>query len=153
MGFRECTVVERREEFCRLALAAGANVSALCTRFEISRRVGYKWLKRYEEAGVEGLRDRSRRPKSSPSRTPEAIEALVVQVRAEQPVWGGRKIRRILLNDGLAAAPAASTITAILGRHGLLAGQAEDRNTLSPTSYGRWTSRATSPPTRGAAIP
>src|SRR5690606_31555029 len=46
----------------------------------------------------------------------------VVAVRREHPAWGGRKIRRVLCNQGLARPPSASTITAILRRHGLLDG-------------------------------
>jgi transposase InsO family protein len=43
-------------------------------------------------------------------------------VRAEHPTWGGRKIRRVLETEGLAPPPSASTITAILRRHGQLDG-------------------------------
>jgi transposase InsO family protein len=43
-------------------------------------------------------------------------------VRSQHPVWGGRKIRRVLLDDGVGLVPSASTITAILRRHGLLEG-------------------------------
>ena len=42
-------------------------------------------------------------------------------VRAEHPAWGGRKIRRVLENQGLEP-PAASTITEIIRRHGALDG-------------------------------
>jgi transposase InsO family protein len=44
----------------------------------------------------------------------------VLAVRADHPAWGGRKIRARLLALGHAATPAASTITAILHRHGLI---------------------------------
>jgi transposase InsO family protein len=50
------------------------------------------------------------------------MEAEVLAVRGEHPCWGGRKIRQVLLNQGLAAAPAASTITAIARRRGVLDG-------------------------------
>jgi transposase InsO family protein len=45
------------------------------------------------------------------------MEQQVLEVREEHPSWGGRKIRRILKNQGCNAVPAASTITAILRRH------------------------------------
>jgi len=41
----------------------------LCKRFGISRKTGYKWLKRYREAKESGLRDRSRRPQHAPERS------------------------------------------------------------------------------------
>ena len=113
--------MSQREEFCRLALRPEANVSELCRRFGVSRTTGYKWLERYREQGVEGLADRSRRPYGSSGRTPAELEAEVLGVRRDHPVWGGRKIRRVLERKGLVS-PAASTITEIVRRHGMLDG-------------------------------
>jgi transposase InsO family protein len=50
------------------------------------------------------------------------MEAEVLKVRAAHEDWGGRKIRHVLLNEGVAHPPAASTITAILRRHEELGG-------------------------------
>jgi transposase InsO family protein len=122
MPFEECSIVERRGEFCRLGSMPGANKRELCRRFGVSPQTGYKWLTRFAALGEVGLEDMSRRPLSSPSRTAEAIEARVLGVRHEHRAWGGRKIRRVLRNEGLAGVPSASTITEILGRHGLLDG-------------------------------
>jgi len=44
----------------------------------------------------------------------------VLDLRAEHPTWGGRKIRRRLLDLGASEAPAASTISGVLRRHGLI---------------------------------
>ncbi len=114
MPFRERSILDEREEFCRLASAPEANVSELCRRFGVSRDRGYVWLGRYREAGREGLVERSRRPRSSPSRSRPETEAKVLAVRAEHPAWGGRKIERVLKNTGEPKPPAASTITEIL---------------------------------------
>ena len=96
MPFGERSILESREEFCRLALSPGANMSELYRRFGVSRDRGYVWLSRYRQAGVESLVDRSRRPGSSPSRSGPELEAKVLAVRAEHPAWGGRKIARVL---------------------------------------------------------
>jgi transposase InsO family protein len=122
MPLRERSIVSQRLEFCRLAQAPGANVSELCRRFGIGRTAAYDWLKRLDAEGVAGLADRSCRPASRPRQTPDATEAMVLEVRREHPAWGGRKIRRVLENQGLAKPPSASTITAILRRHELLDG-------------------------------
>jgi transposase-like protein len=160
MPFKECSTVSQREEFCRLAGLEGANRRELFRRFGISPSVGYKWLSRYQAEGPSGLEDRSRRPRNSPKRTEEDLEAQVLAVRAAHPVWGGRKIRRVLLDEGIADAPAASTITDILRRHNLLDGPGSGRrgtgralNMPSPTTCGRWISRATSPCVKGVVIP
>jgi transposase InsO family protein len=122
MPFQECSIVGQRVEFCRLASAPGTNLRELCRRFGIAPATGYKWLGRFHAEGDAGLGDRSRRPRASPERTPDALEERVLAVRLEHPCWGGRKIRRVLQNEGAAQVPAASTITAILRRHGRLDG-------------------------------
>jgi transposase-like protein len=66
MPWREVSIMESREEFCELALKEGANMSALCRRFEISRTTGYEWRDRYRQTGRLGLMNRSRRPRESP---------------------------------------------------------------------------------------
>lgn len=110
--------VEAREELCHLALSEGVNRRELCRRFNIRPRILYKWLDRYRQAGVAGLLDHSRRPHRSPSQTSPEMEVAVLAVRQENPVWGGRKIRRTLERRGLSA-PASSTITGILRRTGV----------------------------------
>ena len=120
MPWKECSAVSCREDFVALAQAEGGTVSQLCRRFGVSRKTGYKWLRRFASAGPSGLVDHSRRPRSSPWRTSAAVEERVLGVRTEHPAWGGRKIRRVLLNAGLQGVPSASTITAILHRHGLI---------------------------------
>jgi transposase-like protein len=79
------TPMSQRKEFVSLAQTDGANVARLCRRFEVSRKIGYKWLARYREAGESGLADRSRRPHHSPRETQEALVAAVLAVRAAHP--------------------------------------------------------------------
>src|SRR5437764_680893 len=135
MPLRELSIVDQREEFVKLALMAGANKRELCRRFGISRSKGYKWIARYARQGHAGLRDRSRRPHSSPKRTPAATELDVLRIRAESNnAWGGRKIARVLVNDGAVIVPAASTITEILRRHGRLEQGADEH----PRRYQRF---------------
>ena len=122
MPFKECSLMDVREEFCRLALLEGSNRRELCRRWKISTATGYKWLERYRSEGVAGLSDRSRRPLTSPLRTTGELEDRVLAVRSEHPAWGGRKIRRVLENEAVADVPSASTITEILRRHGRLDG-------------------------------
>jgi len=122
MPFSERSVVMLREEFVRLADEAGCNVSELCRRYGITRRTGYRWLRRYQAEGPAGLVDRSRRPAASPRRLSAALEELVVALRLAHPTWGGRKLARRLRDLSQPDVPAASTVTAVLRRHGLLDG-------------------------------
>lgn len=106
-----------RQEFASLASQPTANVRALCRAYGISPKTGYKWLARYRQDGVAGLADRSRRPHHHPQRTSSASEHAVLALRDRHPAWGGRKLHRRLHDQGQAAVPSASTITAILRRH------------------------------------
>lgn len=118
MPWKRATTMSQRKAFIEEASQEGVNISELCREYGISRKTGYKWLKRYRQSGIDGLHDRSRRPKHSPIRTALEIEQLIVQMRQKHPYWGGRKIRSTLEQQGYKDLPVASTITAILDRYG-----------------------------------
>ena len=66
------------------------SVAELCRRHGISRKTGYKWIRRYEEAGPAGLAERSCRPKTASELTaPHVVEALL-ETRERHPTWGAR---------------------------------------------------------------
>ena len=116
-------LIATRLEFVTLACQPDANVRQLCRRFAISPTAGYKWLKRFKAGGAPALADQSRRPQLSPARTDPAVEEKVAALRREHPAWGARKLRRrleALEALGHRGLPAASTITDILHRHGLI---------------------------------
>ena len=127
MPWKECDTMSLREEFVSMAMSEGANLSFLCRRFGISRTTGSKWVHRYWAQGREGLRDSSRRPHHSPSRTEPWLEATVLKLRDRHPAWGGRKLRRRLQDLGTDPVPAASTITEILRRHGRIDASASEK--------------------------
>jgi transposase InsO family protein len=122
MPWKEMDAMSLRKEFVILAKQAGSNVRELCRRYRISSRTAYKWLKRYEQNGEAGLADQSKRPKRTRKRTDEMMEAKVVEVR-EETGWGGRKIARVLLDQGYIHVPHPNTITDILRRSGRLDGE------------------------------
>src|SRR5450830_209831 len=90
MVWMEKSTVSLRQEFVRLASQDGANKRALCRHFGISPKTGYKWLARAGDGPQATLMDRSRRPHSSPARSPETTEQAVLALRREHPAWGGR---------------------------------------------------------------
>lgn len=120
MPWQEVCTMSLRLEFVTLAMQEEANVRDLCRRFGISPKTGYKWLERYCEAGSEGLKDRSRRPRHTPRRTSQALEQQVIELRQKHPAWGARKLKARLEALEVRDVPSASTITAILRRHELL---------------------------------
>lgn len=109
-----------KQEFVLLAGQGNVSIKELCQRFKVSRQTGYKWLARYASEGDQGLVERSRQPRNCPRQCAAEVEQQVLILRREHPYWGGRKLRRLLLQSGLNPAPSASTITQILRRHGQL---------------------------------
>lgn len=114
----ECkTVEDQRREFAQAAMCC-SNFSALCREFGITRRTGQKWLERY--TSCQPLTDRSRRPHTTPTRTPEEVELLILDVRANNPGWGAKTIHRVLERQGCRNLPCVKTVNNILHRYGCI---------------------------------
>ena len=128
MPWKACNTMNLKQEFVELARQEGANRRELCRRFGISATTAYKWLNRFEEEGLPGLVDRSRRPLNSPGISSPEVEAAVIAVRTEHPIWGPRKISWRLQHLG-GPRVASSTVTSILKRHGLITPQASEAAT------------------------
>lgn len=118
MPWVEVSTVSARCEFVKLAMTEGVSIRELCRRFSVSPKTAYKWMHRYRREGRDGLENRSRRPRGSPNRTQAEMERAVLRVRDRHPAWGGRKIHARLSAQGYTGVPSASTITAVLKRHG-----------------------------------
>jgi transposase-like protein len=76
--------MELREQRVRFVVAASRRerpFNALCHEFGISRPTGYLWVRRYEQSGISGIAERSRRPHLSPQQTKALLEEEVVQLR------------------------------------------------------------------------
>lgn len=98
----------------------GVTKVSVCEEFGISRPTLDKWLKRYDAEGVEGLRDRSRAPRSHPNSIDEDMEAIIVGFRRAHSCRGPRKIKVELERAHPHRRwPASSTIAEMLDRHGL----------------------------------
>ena len=57
------------------------NVAKTCRYYGISRQAYYKWLRRYEDGGLDALRDRSSRPHVSPRATRVEVVGKVIYLR------------------------------------------------------------------------
>lgn len=114
MPWKENTVMSKRESFTAEALLHETSFAALCRRYGISRKTGYKWLDRARE-GL-SLEDQSRQPHHSPGRTPPEMEALILDARDSHPGWGPRKLEAYLHSRGHEELPCTSTIGKILKR-------------------------------------
>jgi putative transposase len=82
-----------RKEFALKALAADANLSALCLEYGVTRKTGRAWRDRARLEGINRLAERSRRPLSSPQQLGEEVVCRLVRLKMAYPHWGPRKIR------------------------------------------------------------
>jgi len=120
LSWKETRVHDERVKFILEIEAGEQSLAAICRGYGISRKTGYKWLERYQEAGVAGLADRSRAPHRRANAMSSAVEQAVLALRAERPYWGERKLRAYLEREHpQQSRPASSTIGELLKRHGL----------------------------------
>src|SRR5580692_13048716 len=108
-----------------LEVLDGSAVSEVAVRYGVSRQSVYSWRDRYAAGGIDGLRDASRRPRTSPSRLPAETEALVCELRRAHPRWGARRIAFEAAQRGVERAPARATVHRVLKRNGMVVPQAQ----------------------------
>src|SRR5271154_1324559 len=118
MAWRRTDVSAERVKFVVRAASGRERMATLCREFGISRPTGYRWRRRFEQAGsVTAVIERSRRPEHSPSRTGVENEERVVALR-QKYAWGAKKLEVLLREQG--APLTAITINRILKRRGLV---------------------------------
>jgi putative transposase len=120
MPWKETCLMDERVMFIAECLGGELPMTALCERYGISRKTGYKWLGRYRSDPVGGLADRPRAPRRPAHGLRDAMAEAIVGLRLRHPHWGPKKLRAKLLSERPAMAwPAASTIGDLLRREGL----------------------------------
>ncbi len=121
MPWLETSPVDQRERFIRDHQLGLYTLAELCARYDISRKTGYKWLARFDEAGRRGLQDRSRAPPHCPHRLPDEVADVICAARRQHLSWGPAKLlawlapRRPDLD-----LPAVSPAGDLLARRGLV---------------------------------
>jgi transposase InsO family protein len=128
-------VEEQKVKFVVAATRSEKSFTALCQEFGISRPTGCLWRKRYQELGIAGIAERSRRPRRSPARTTAELEQRVVAMRQRYPDWGARKLQVLLAREHVELT--RSTIHRILLRHDLV--REGDRHDQATSRFERGT--------------
>ena len=99
-----------REDMVRVVVEGGPSKAAAARRFNTTPKTVAKWVERFRKEGVDGLRDRSSRPLSSPDQTPQAT-CDAVEVLRRQRYTG----KQIAAEVGVSPA----TVCRVLKRRGL----------------------------------
>jgi transposase InsO family protein len=69
-----------------------ATMTDLCLHYSISRKTAYKWLERYHQLGVDGLKDQPKAPHTPHTRFEEAQIDLAIDLKLKHRTWGPKKI-------------------------------------------------------------
>jgi transposase len=131
----EYRVVEQRYDAVMEVVRDGRTVTEVAERWGVSRQSVYAWLDRYAAGGLEGLADRSHRPRSCPHQIPAAVEVRICELRRRHPDWGPRRLHHELGRDGLRPLPSRSAIYRALVRQRLIEPVARRRR---KADYRRW---------------
>ena len=124
MPWKETTIMEQKIEFICEWRTGKYTITELCKAFEISRPTAYKLIDRFERQGYEGLREQSRAPRAHPNQTQEDIVKSILGLKNKHPLWGAKKIAKLLFNDFTEdQIPSVVTIHNILKKHGLVCPQ------------------------------
>src|SRR3989304_129176 len=121
MPWKGVTMNEQRQRFLEDYKLNVYTTTDLADRFGISRRTAHKWIDRFEQSGLSGYHELSRRPHSSPSQTDPAIVQQIVDLRVAHPRWGPAILLDLLRKRRPKAhLPSVSTPARILSRNGLV---------------------------------
>src|SRR5688572_27312412 len=121
MSWKETCPVQEREAFVKAAMSRSVSITALCRKFQVSRKTGYKWLARFMKGGTQGLQDRSRAPHEQAHRLSDEVVDQVLEVRRRHRSWGPKKIAAHLgMGQRRDRWLVVSSVGRILKRHGLI---------------------------------
>ena len=112
----EKKLAHRRLQLLEFAETLG-NVTEACRKMGISRSQFYAYKKRYQEQGLEGLKDLPPIHKTHPQTTAPAVVAQIVEWAYKQTTWGCEKISIKLKQGGTRLS--AVTVQDILHKHEL----------------------------------
>lgn len=100
---------------------AGYSITELSVIYGVSRKTIYKWIDRYEDRGLDGLKDLGRAPINHPNQTDEAIIDRLVQTKLQHMSWGPEKLLDFLnTQQPQIKWPAVCTAEKWLKRRGLV---------------------------------
>ena len=122
MPWKEVEAVNLRQEFVLKSLSKVVDFGSLCREYGVSRKTGYKWVARFKEMGLGGLRDRSRRPNSSPGTLGEDVICELVRIKNAVPrSWGPKKVLSVYQRErGVLAGPSLSSVQRVMDKMGFV---------------------------------
>ena len=112
--------MEQRYKAVMEVLEAHVPVTEVARRHGVSRQSVHAWIRLYRSDGIEGLLDRSHRPKTIPARVAPAVEAAICELRRAHPRYGPVTLRYWLEKNGVSPLPSRTTVYRVLVRNNLI---------------------------------
>ena len=131
----ELTKMEQRYDAVLAVVRDGLTVGEVAVACGVSRQSVYRWMRRYEQGGLEALAERSHRPRSCPHQLDAVVEAEILELRRVHPLWGPMRLRDHLRRRGVGVLPSHMAIYRALVRHGMI--EPHTRRRRLP-AYKRW---------------
>lgn len=116
-------------------LQDGLKVTEVAERYGVSRQIVHRWIRRYEQRGLNGLADRSHRPRSCAHQISSEVEAAICELRRLHRDWGPCTLLDKLDKRGVAPLPSRSSIYRALVRNNLIEPKRRRRR---KADYKRW---------------
>jgi transposase InsO family protein len=135
MPWKETSAMGQRIQLIADWLSGDYRKSELCRIYGISRPTGDKWIRRYDQHGLQGLAELERAPHRHPNQTAEELRALIVQTKLRRQKWGPKKVLDWLRRERPELKwPADSTAGEILKGAGLVKPRKRRRRRVTPYS-------------------
>jgi hypothetical protein len=115
------SALQRRRQEALKRYLAGDPIAVICREMGCAKSWLYKWKNRYQDTEPAWLQEHSRRPESTPTKTPAALEAEIVRLRQVLSSGGSGPVSADVIRDHLRqqggdALPSRRTIYRILNR-------------------------------------
>ena len=113
--------LEQRRQLAVQRYLDGDRIETICREMGCAKSWLYKWKKRYQATEPTWAQEHSRRPETTPPKTPEGIEVTIIQLRQTLSPDGAETVSARVIQDHLSHHPIASipslrTIYHILNR-------------------------------------
>jgi transposase InsO family protein len=120
MPWRETKLEDVRLNFIEAVSLHSGCFYEVCDAFGISRKTGYKWIKRFQEGGLSNLADKRRCPRNRPRDTEDDVVTAIINAKLRRPHWGASKLKAILEREHPSISwPSRTTFGNILHRNKL----------------------------------
>lgn len=121
MPWKDTRPMDERMKLVADSIDGNFTITELSVIYGVSRKTVYKWIKRYSEQGIDGLKEQSRAPINSPTKTPDTIIEHLIRVEHDRMNWGPKKILAFLEeNEPNTSWPSVGTIEKWLKKNGLV---------------------------------